>query len=238
VIWAAINLGMTRCIFLLGLPLGATYLIWRRKSYFILALPITAAMSIAFAPAVVRERIVSVVRPHSDIDSNSHRAICRIVGWEMVKAHPWLGLGPEQIGRQFDHYIPPSVRRPLPPGWYGHLHNIYLQYAAERGVFGLLSIMWLIASAASEFSSVLRRKSLTPEMRAILHGAVAVILGVLAEGAFEYNLGDSEVLTIFLSVIACGYVVAREAAELETSAEECGVKGAEAELCGSESMTF
>jgi hypothetical protein len=32
-----------------------------------------------------------------------------------------------------------------------------------------------------------------------------VILAVLAEGMFEYNLGDSEVLTLFLSAIACGY---------------------------------
>jgi hypothetical protein len=28
----------------------------------------------------------------------------------------------------------------------------------------------------------------------------------MAEGFFEYNLGDSEVLTMFLVVVACGYL--------------------------------
>ena len=77
------------------------------------------------------------------------------VGWEMVKAHPWLGLGPEEIAAQFDRYIP----RPLPRGWYGHLHNIYLQYAAERGIFALAAILWLIARQARDFLGSLRRAS-------------------------------------------------------------------------------
>jgi putative inorganic carbon (hco3(-)) transporter len=41
--------------------------------------------------------------------------------------------------------------------------------------------------------------------RFLLHGAIAVILATLAEGFFEYNLGDSEVLTMFLVVVACAY---------------------------------
>ena len=36
-----------------------------------------------------------------------------------------------------------------------------------------------------------------------------MILATLAEGFFEYNLGDSEVLTMFLVVVACAYL-ARE----------------------------
>jgi len=35
---------------------------------------------------------------------------------------------------QSDDCVPADVRRPLPDGWYGHLHNIYLQFAAERGI--------------------------------------------------------------------------------------------------------
>jgi O-antigen ligase len=215
VIWAAIGLGMTRCIFLLGLPLGIVYLAWRRRTFFVMAFLLGTAIGIVLAPAAVRLRIVSVAKPRSDIDSNAHRALCRIVGWQMAKTHPWLGLGPEQIGTQFDHYVPASIRRPLPTGWYGHLHNIYLQYAAERGIFGLLSVLWLIGAAVWDFLKTLRQTGLSAEMRAVLHGAVAVILAVLAEGIFEYNLGDSEVLTIFLSVIACGYVVVRDAAIAE-----------------------
>jgi len=36
-----------------------------------------------------------------------------------------------------------------------------------------------------------------------------VILAILAEGFFEYNLGDSEVLTMFLVVTTGAYVAIR-----------------------------
>ena len=44
------------------------------------------------------------------------------------------------------------------------------------------------------------------EARFVWVGALAVIAAVLAEGFFEYNLGDSEVLTMFLATMTCGYV--------------------------------
>jgi hypothetical protein len=44
----------------------------------------------------------------------------------------------------------------------------------------------------------------------------------MAEGFFEYNLGDSEVLTMFLVVVACGYLALEKdgmpGAEPQTSA--------------------
>jgi len=64
----------------------------------------------------------------------------------------------------------------------------------------------MIGVMARDFIMALRRRDLDPETRFVLHGAIAVIISVLAEGYFEYNLGDSEVLTIFLTVMAMGYV--------------------------------
>jgi len=146
-------------------------------------------------------------RAHGDVDSNAYRYVTRRTGWEMVKAHPWFGIGPEQVLPQFEKYVPADIPRPLPRGWYGHLHNIYLEYAAERGIPGMLCIMWVIGKLLIDFLRALRHPSLPPESRFVLHGAVSVILAILAEGFFEYNLGDSEVLTLFLTVMACGYVV-------------------------------
>ncbi len=45
----------------------------------------------------------------------------------------------------------------------------------------------------------------------MLHGAIAVILAILAEGFLEYNLGDSEVLTLFLAVVGFGYIARSDA---------------------------
>lgn len=234
-IWITIFAGMTRSIFLLGVPVGLAYLLWRRKPWLVFAVPIIGVIATVAAPANIRERVVSVLKPHGDLDSNSHRAVCRIVGWQMVKAHPWFGLGPEQVGKQFDRYIPASVKRPLPQGWYGHLHNIYLQYAAERGIPGLLSILWFIGKAMLDFLRTLRRKSVLPSSRFVLHGSIAVILAILAAGFFEYNLGDSEVLTMFLAVVACGYVAVRGEAE-STANQWAG--GSETELRAMSSQHF
>ena len=209
VLLSAVTLGMTRSIFLLGAPLGLAYLLWRRRPLLLAAVFAVIVAGVAIAPRAIRERALSVFKPHGDLDSNAHRAVCRTVGWQMVRAHPWLGLGPEQVAIQFHRYVPPAVPRPLPRGWYGHLHNIYLQYAAERGVFGLLSLLWLIGKVTCDFLKYLRGGMAPPEVSAVLQGAVAVIIAILAEGFFEYNLGDSEVLTLFLAVTASGYVALR-----------------------------
>jgi putative inorganic carbon (HCO3(-)) transporter len=208
-VWAGVGilavslvLGMTRSIFLLGLPLGVCYLVWFWRRWLLLLAPVALGIAMLIGP--LRERVFSAFQPHGQTDSNLHRDILRRTGWEMVKAHPLFGLGPEQIKPQFKNYVPPGTV--LPEGWYGHLHNIYLQYAAERGIPGLLALLWMIGKMIRDFAIGLRRRDLDPEARFVLHGAIAVILAILAAGYFEYNLGDSEVLTMFLNAAAFGYV--------------------------------
>ncbi len=73
----------------------------------------------------------------------------------------------------------------------------------------LLIFLWLIAKILWDFARALHRKPANPEARFVLHGAIAAILALLAEGYAEYNLGDSEVLTLFLAVVAFGYIAAQ-----------------------------
>ncbi len=201
-------LGFTRSIFLLGFPAGLLYLLWFWKKWLVAAVPAVVLIALFLGPEALRERVTSVFQPRG-IDSNQHRSILRETGVLMIRAHPWLGLGPEQIKYQFDQWVPADAR-PLPEGFYGHLHNIYLQYAAERGIPTLLIFLWLIVKILWDFARALRRKLAGPEARFILHGAIAVIIAILAEGFAEYNLGDSEVLTLFLAVVAFGYVASEK----------------------------
>ncbi len=197
-------MGFTRSIFLLGVPVGMLYLLWFWHRWLVVALPVAGAL-IIFTIGPLRERVDSIVQPHGETDSNMHRTITRRTGIRMIEAHPWFGLGPEQVKAQFDQWVPADIPRPLPRGWYGHLHNIYLQYAAERGIPTMLAMMWLIAKVLWDFWNALRRGA-PGDSKFILHGAFAVILAILAEGLLEYNLGDSEVLTLFLAVVAFGYI--------------------------------
>lgn len=229
VIWVGLVLGLTRSIFLLGVPLGVLFLVWQYKRWAVMLFPAVLLLLLAF-PYPIRDRIESVMHPTGEMDSwsNAHRAITRRTGWEMIKAHPWFGLGPEQIKPQFDTYVSADIPRPLPRGWYGHLHNIYLQYAAERGLPALLLILWLIATPVVDFVRSLRVPDLDRDARYVLNGAIAVTIAILAEGFFEHNLGDSEVLTMFLIVIACGYVAIDSCA-----GQKPGVIGTEEGQCAS-----
>ena len=199
-------LGFTRSIFLVGFPAGLIYLLWFWKKWLVAAVPIVALIAVLLGPQAIRERVTSVFSPHGELDSNEHRSVLRETGLVMIRAHPWFGLGPEQVKYQFEQWVPADAR-PLPVGFYGHLHNIYLQYAAERGIPVLLALLWLIGKTLWDFARALRRKPAHPYARVILHGAIAVIIAILAEGFAEYNLGDSEVLTLFLAVVAFGYIV-------------------------------
>ncbi len=202
-------LGFTRSIFLLGFPIGLLYLCWFWHKWLVAAAPVVALLAFLVSPTALKERVRSTIQP-SRLDSNKFRLVTARTGLEMIRAHPWLGLGPEQIKYQFDRWVPADIPRPLPDGFYGHLHNIYLQYAAERGIPTMLAMMWLIGKVLWDFAGALRAKLVSTEARFVLHGAIAAILAILAEGFLEFNLGDSEVLTLFLAVVGFGYIARQE----------------------------
>lgn len=210
VLAGAVLLGYTRGIWL-GTACAALYLLWVWKRRVVLALPVLLALVLWVNPGQVRTRFDSAFEPRKS-DSNQHRIVCWRTGWEMIKAHPWFGVGPEMVGQKLMQYVPRDIPRPLPVGWYGHLHNVYIHYAAERGIPAMLALVWLLLMALWDFLRALRRLPAgRSDEKFILHGAVAVLVGIMISGIFELNLGDSEVLAIFLAVMACGYVAAGEA---------------------------
>lgn len=203
VIGGSIVIGWTRSVWA-ATAVAAVYLIsvWRPR--LLAALPLLLIAGWFVSPRSVRERVVSIYRPHGQVDSNQHRYVTFRAGVAMIKAHPWFGLGPEMPGKQFARWVPPDVPRPLPEGFYGHLHNIYLQYAAERGLPALAAFLWLIGTMVWHWWRR-ARDTIDGERRAILHGSIAALIALLIEGFFEHNLGDSEVLSMFWVVVAQGY---------------------------------
>jgi putative inorganic carbon (hco3(-)) transporter len=213
----ALLLGFTRTIWIASAAAGL-YLIWFWKRPLVIALPIALAAIALLAPASIRERFSSLLKP-GKVDSNEFRIVTWRTGIQMIRAHPWFGLGPEEPRVQFDQYVPPDIPRPLPSGWYGHLHNIYLQYAAERGIPTLLMLLWMLGQIL--YDCLRRIWRLPPgrsDLKFVLHGAVAVVIATMVAGVFEHNLGDSEVLTMFLVVVGCAYAAMECAAPLEAKA--------------------
>ena len=207
---AAITLDYTRGIWL-ATGCAALYLIWNWKRLMLLAVPVLVAVVLWINPFSVRMRVESGFVPHGEMDSNQFRVVCWRTGLAMIKAHPLLGLGPEVVHRDFMDWVPADIPRPLPHGWYGHLHNIYLHYAAERGIPTALALIAALLMMLRDFGRAVRR--LGPgrdDRRFLLHGAIATVIAAMVSGLFELNLGDSYVLAMFLAVAALGYLACEE----------------------------
>jgi len=213
IVFAAIVLGFTRSIWPAAAVSGL-YLLWFWKRWTVAAVPIVIGVTLSFAPSPIGERIRSIWSPDKRLDSNQHREALRTVGWRMIADHPMVGIGPEHTKRKFAQYLPEQYK-PIPPQWYyGHLHNIYLDFAAERGIPALLAFLMLVGWALRDFlRKALRLSQEDCTRRMLLHGAVAGILAILVGGMLERNLGDSEVLTLFWTMLACGYTAVQQETE-------------------------
>ena len=201
-LFTGLVLGYTRNIWL-ATAVAGLYLIWFRRRWLVALAPVILVIGFFAAPEALRARVTSI----SQARDYRFRLLTWRTGLRMVQAHPLLGLGPEQVKLQLQQYLPPDTPRPLPDGYYGHLHNIYLQFAAERGIPAMLILLWMLVMMITDFAKALRGLPPGPsDRRFILHGAIAVIIATMIAGLFEHNLGDSEVLTMFLVVAGCGYV--------------------------------
>ncbi len=204
IIGAALVAAETRSMWA-GAACGGIYLLWLWKRWTVIALPAVAAILMLINPFGIGERERSIFQPHGDKDSNAHRSVTRRIGWAMIKAHPLLGVGPEQVGKLYRSYVPADVTK-LPTGYYQHLHNVYIHYAAERGVPTMLMLVWMLLRALYDFARTLRRLPRGDESRWVLEMAIAVIIAIMIAAWEEVNLGTSVVLAMFLAVVGCGYV--------------------------------
>ncbi len=212
IVGGSIVIGLTRGVWM-GCFLGGLYLIWCWKKKWLLMVPVVALVVVVASPDAVRERLHSFVAPQGNLDSNQFRIVTARTGIEMIKAHPWFGVGPMRVGPEFRQFVPADIPRPLPVGYYEHLHNIYLQYAAERGLPTMLAMMWMLGMILLDFHRALRRAGPPAgDVVWVLRGAIAAIVAILVEGMVEYNLGDSEVLFLFLVIVCCGYLVMEQRA--------------------------
>jgi hypothetical protein len=103
--------------------------------------------------------------------------------------------------------VPAEIPRPLPEGDYQHLHNIYIHYAAECGVPAAAFLTAALVITLIDFRRGLHALPQgRSERRFILQAATACLIGTMVSGLFEKNLGDTEVLTMFLTIMCLGYI--------------------------------
>jgi O-antigen ligase len=88
---------------------------------------------------------------------------------------------------------------------YIHMHDNFLQIAAERGIPGLILWLWFMVQLGWQALRAHRSSSGSGAQSFAAAAAVGAWIALLAAGMFEYNFGDSEVLTLFLFMMSAPF---------------------------------
>ena len=195
----ALALSFTRSAWL-ALAVAGIYMLASTKPKALALVPVIGLALYTWGPAGLQERIESI-RP----GANQSRVIMWRTGLNVIAAHPLLGVGPEQVGPRFAEFQPEDVEE-LPPGFYGHLHSVYIHYAAERGIPAALIVVWLFGQILFDVRRGLRRlPRARSDHRFLLHAGAVGTLAVAVLSCFDVTMGDSEVLAAFLALMAIAY---------------------------------
>jgi O-antigen ligase len=180
-------------------------LLFALKDFRLLALlPILAAIFIAIAPGQITRRYQSMFNMN-DPTVRDRYTMLRI-GERMIRTHPLTGVGPNMVQRLYTDYTgrdslvgPDGVTHINP-----HLHNDFLQIAAERGLPALAIWLCFIIALVRDLW-----KRFQAGQRELAATAMATVAALLTAGLFEYNFGDSEVLMLFLTIVTLPTAAAR-----------------------------
>jgi O-antigen ligase len=201
----SIILNFTRGVWL-GCFFATVYFVYRWRPKVLLAFPVILALGYLGAPGLIRERLHLAMHPKNE-PALSIRLEMWGVAARMIRAHPWAGVGPNNIEEVYDLYLPPHTTPEV--GYHNHFHNDYLQMAAERGLPCLAAWIWLMGALGWGIWKI--RPRLTRQ-RWIADAALAALMAFLLEGFFEFNFGTSPVLMAFLFVTSTPFIAAKFAA--------------------------
>ena len=193
---------------LVGACAGIAFLLLLKDLRLMAVMPVLAALFFVLAPPQVTNRFMSMFdsRDPTRID----RATMLKVGSRMVKAHPFVGVGPARVGARYREFLDPHEPDHVNP----HLHNVPMQIAAERGLPALGAWLWMIAVLAIDMVRGLKM----PDARFLAAAALGCMVAMIAAGMAEYNFGDSEFLMLFLVLMTLPY-----GAQPELEKETAGV---------------
>lgn len=171
-----------------ALVVSVTVLLLVRAPKLLLAYIPVGILIVILAPVPLVRRMLSI----TDLqDPSNYDRLCMLeAGLTMVKERPLFGLGPEMVERRYPIYRSPTAPRFEVP----HLHNSFLQLAAERGIPTLLAYLAMNLACLRAILRQYRREGGRQGPRADLYlGCLLALLAFNVAGLFENNWGDTEV---------------------------------------------
>ncbi len=237
-LWAAAFLAACPALILtqtrsawIGLAVAAAVLLFLYRRILLLAVPLLGIAAYVVSPPAIKERARSVF----DTQAYSNRLRLEYVraGALIIKRFPLLGTGPDTVELEFQNprYGLSEEAKLLRI----HLHNDYLQLAAERGIPALAAwlafVVWALVDLARiaggrrraggttgagggspgrlSADGAKRARERDPVVFPLAAAAIAALLAFLAAGFFEYNWGDSEITLLLLFIITAPFAALR-----------------------------
>jgi len=180
---------------IVGVWLAVIVMALIRKDRIILLLAIVAALAVPFLlPGNIKDW-AKTTGSVSEFLLNKERFVLYETSFNMIKHHPWLGVGVNTYSLNYQKYkLHDTSAETANTAWYAH--NSYLQMAGETGLTGLLIFIWLLYLFFSR-GFAFYRKSGDNLLRVCCLGMLMGTLAFLVNGLTETNLYYPKIATLF-----------------------------------------
>ena len=199
---AALEMTLTRSAWIgIAAAAGVLVLIWKPK--FVLIVPALVVAVFFASPASVKKRALSIFTLEGY--SNRMRVEYLRAGAGIIRDYPLLGTGPDTVDMVFQnpkYGLSEEAKRNV------HLHNNFVQIAAERGLPALAAWLAFVVWVGVSLVKVVRVRD--PARLPLAAGGLAALTVLVVAGFFEYNFGDSEIAILFLYLITMPFAGRRE----------------------------
>ena len=145
----------------------------------------------------------SVKKWAKDVEYNPLRFMCnddRLAvyrnSFNMIKDHPFIGLGANTFMKNYKKYREPVEYRNIVTKDYMYAHNNFLHMAAEIGLIGLGIFIWLLYKLFMECKNIYKRLD-NHYLKIVSLSLSACLLAFLVNGLTESSLYYSRVAIIF-----------------------------------------
>ncbi|HKI86575.1 MAG TPA: O-antigen ligase family protein [Thermoanaerobaculia bacterium] len=160
---------------------------------------------VLLAPRPVLQRVTSIGNLE---DVTSYDRLCMLeAGLKMIRERPLFGIGPNLVAQRYPIYRQPSA----PRIWVPHLHDAWLEIAAERGLLSLGAYLWLtVLSLRTAYRGYRGEGDGTSRRRGWFAGALFAVVAFNLAGLFENNWGDAEVQRLALFALCLPFALSEE----------------------------
>ena len=198
-------LSLTRAAWLASAALGVLALGRTKKTWGAALLLVVAAVAGLGdgSQTIIGDRL------SGDLDRNErsilHREALWQANWEIVKDHPWLGIGPWQNVRELPAYY--EKNQSITSSYRGHAHNNVLQILASQGVFAALFYLWFCIYFLWAAHSLSQRNNVDSLVKGVALGSLYSQLYFHLLGLVDSPFFDQEVKNMIVFIWALTFAL-------------------------------